>query len=209
MTFFSPIVFPPFCVLHWWNFFFLFVYVIIYSHTRITHCSVRCRAQYTSLFRDGIFDDSASVNAVLPFFSQWLTRYYAVYANSILAMYGFPSLLTLMPILTVAMDSLPRFNARKQLRERLEEPLELKLPTSVLFGQPESQNMLFMRSNPFSTSASAETKYSEYAFSARGTQYWSTITSERWFFTTLTTGRKEKDPHGMQSRNYTLWYYGW
>lgn len=78
---------------------------------------------------------------------------------------------TLMPILTVTTDSLPRFNARKQLRERLEEPLELKLPTNVLFGQPESQNMLFLRSNPFSTSASAETKYSEYAFSARGALY--------------------------------------
>jgi len=85
-----------------------------------------------------------------------------LYANSILAM----------------------FNARKQLRERLEEPLELKLPTNVLFGEPpESQNI---RSNPFSTSASGETKYSEYAFSARG--------------------RKDKDPHGqgMYSRNYTL-----
>ena len=82
---------------------------------------------------------------------------------------------TLMPILTVTTDSLPRFNARKQLRERLEEPLELKLPTNVLFGQPESQNMLFLRSNPFSTSASAETKYSEYAFSARGALYWLTL----------------------------------
>jgi len=84
-----------------------------------------------------------------------------LYANSILAM----------------------FNARKQLRERLEEPLELKLPSNILFGQLESQNM---RSNPFSTSASGETKYSENAFSTRG--------------------RKDKDPHGVhvQSRNYTL-----
>ena len=79
--------------------------------------------------------------------------------------------LTLMPILTIATDSLSRFNSRKQLREKLEEPLELKLPSHVLFGQPESQNMLLMRSNPFSTSASAETKYSEYAFSTRGAHY--------------------------------------
>jgi len=81
-----------------------------------------------------------------------------LYANSILAM----------------------FNARKQLREKLEEPLEL--PTNILFGQPESQNML-MRSNPFSASESGETKYSEYAFSSRG--------------------RKDKDKE-PQSRNYTL-----
>lgn len=73
-----------------------------------------------------------------------------------------------MPILTVATDSLPRFNARKQLREKLEEPLELKLPTNILFGDPESQNML---SNPFSTSASAETKYSEFAYPTRGACY--------------------------------------
>ena len=72
-------------------------------------------------------------------------------------------------------DSLSRFNARKQLREKLEEPLELKLPTNILFGEPESQNMLLTRSNPFSTSASAETKYSEYAFSTRGARYWLTI----------------------------------
>ena len=71
----------------------------------------------------------------------------------------------LMPILY----PLPRFNARKQLRERLEEPLEL--PTNMLFDQPESQNMLLMRSNPFSTSESGETKYSEYAFSSRGEYY--------------------------------------
>jgi hypothetical protein len=76
-----------------------------------------------------------------------------------------------MPMLTVATESLSRFNARKQLREKLEEPLELKLPTNVLFGQPESQNTLLMRSNPFPTSASAETKYSEYAFSTRGVHY--------------------------------------
>lgn len=65
--------------------------------------------------------------------------------------------------------SFPRFNARKQLREKLEEPLEL--PTNMLFDQPESQNMLLMRSNPFSTSESGETKYSEYAFSSRGAYY--------------------------------------
>ena len=75
-----------------------------------------------------------------------------------------------------------RFNARKQLREKLEEPLELKLPTNVLFGQPESQNMLLMRSNPFSTSASAETKYSEYAFSTRGAHYWITLSQWRIIF---------------------------
>ena len=67
--------------------------------------------------------------------------------------------------------SFPRFNARKQLRERLDEPLELKLPTNVLFGEPESRNTLLMRSNPFSPSASGETKYSEYAFSTRGAHF--------------------------------------
>jgi hypothetical protein len=79
---------------------------------------------------------------------------------------------------------LAMFNARKQLRERLEEPLELKLPSNMMFEHPESQNM---RSNPFSVSESADTKYSEYAFSPRA-------------------GRKDKDKdlHGIQSRNYTL-----
>lgn len=82
-----------------------------------------------------------------------------------------------------ANSMLAMFNARKQLREKLEEPLELKLPTNILFGEPaDSQNVHLVRSNPFSPSGSAETKYSEYAFSARG--------------------RKDKDPHGI--RNYTL-----
>lgn len=71
----------------------------------------------------------------------------------------------------MAYTPLFRFNARKQLREKLEEPLELKLPSNILFEQPESQNMLLMRSNPFSASESGETKYSEYAFSSRGAHY--------------------------------------
>ena len=96
MIFFSPIVFLPFCVLHWW--FFSFCSSMLLFHTLITHYSVRCPAQHTSLFRDGIFDDSTSVFTFLPFFSQVLIPYCAVYANSILAMYGFP--LTLMSILT-------------------------------------------------------------------------------------------------------------
>ncbi|KAF8814496.1 hypothetical protein BYT27DRAFT_7249992 [Phlegmacium glaucopus] len=86
-----------------------------------------------------------------------------LYANSILAM----------------------FNARRQLRERMEESLELKLPSNVLFGEPQSmsQNMLLMHSDPFS--ASAETKYSEYACSTRG--------------------RKGKDHHEvLPTRNYTV-----
>jgi len=85
-----------------------------------------------------------------------------LYANSILAM----------------------FNARKQLREKLEQPLELKLPSNILFGDSETQNMPLVLSDPFSTSASGETKYSENVFSTRG--------------------RKDKEPHGIYSRNYTL-----
>ena len=92
---------------------------------------------------------------------------------------GFQFPFILMPILTVATDSLPRFNARKQLREKLEEPLELKLPTNILFGDPESQNML---SNPFSTSASAETKYSEFAYPTRGACYWLKLSQKTMIF---------------------------
>jgi hypothetical protein len=68
-----------------------------------------------------------------------------LYANSILAM----------------------FNARRQLRDKLAEPLELELPSNILFKEPESitQNLL-MHSNPFS--ASADTKYSEGRFSTEG-----------------------------------------
>lgn len=163
MTFFSQISFSAILCIALVTFFP--IHRCYNFHILISHYSVRCPAQYTSLFRDGIFDDSTSVYIVLPFFSQWLTRYSTVYANSILAMYGFsPFPLTFMPIY-----SFPRFNARKQLREKLEEPLEL--PTNMLFDQPESQNMLLMRSNPFSTSESGETKYSEYAFSSRGAYY--------------------------------------
>ena len=82
-------------------------------------------------------------------------------------MYGFPSFHLHQCLYTYRhnVDSLLGFNARKQLQEKLEEPLELKIPMNILFGEPESQNMLLMHSNPFSTSASAEMKYSEYAFS--------------------------------------------
>jgi hypothetical protein len=91
-----------------------------------------------------------------------------VYANSILAMYGCPNYAYASTHRHTGF--LPRFNARRQLREKMEESVELKLPTNVLFGEPESmtQNLL-MDSNPFS--ASAETKYSEYAFSTRGAHY--------------------------------------
>ena len=70
---------------------------------------------------------------------------------------------------TYCNELLSRFNARRQLREKLEESVELKLPSNVLFGEPEQQNTFLVRSNPFSSSA--ETKYSECAYSTRGRHY--------------------------------------
>lgn len=77
-----------------------------------------------------------------------------LYANSLLAM----------------------FNARRQLRAKMEESIEPTIPPNVIFGQPES-----MSPKPL-FSGSAETKYSEYAFPTRG--------------------RKDKDPRA--TRNYTV-----
>jgi hypothetical protein len=75
-----------------------------------------------------------------------------LYANSVLAM----------------------FNARHQLRERLDESIELKLPSNVFFGEPEpmSQRISLISPNPFSPGQ--ETKYSEYDSSIRGRKEGST-----------------------------------
>ena len=148
-------------------------------HIFITHYLVRCPAQYTSLFRDGIFDDSTWVYSVPPLFFSVTDLLLCSLRKLNTCHVGFQFPFILMPILTVATDSLPRFNARKQLREKLEEPLELKLPTNILFGDPESQNML---SNPFSTSASAETKYSEFAYPTRGACYWLKLSQKTMIF---------------------------
>ncbi|KDR78224.1 hypothetical protein GALMADRAFT_138346 [Galerina marginata CBS 339.88] len=69
-----------------------------------------------------------------------------LYANSVLAM----------------------FNARHNLREKLNETMELKLPSGVFFVEPDqmSQNMSLIGSNPFSPGE--ETKYSECDCSIRG-----------------------------------------
>jgi len=136
--------------------------------TRRTETVVETLIQY--FVGTGLMTSFAAIMCISLFVIQPATLLYLgmefsmtrLYANSILAM----------------------FNARKQLREKLEESVELKLPTNILFGEPESmsQNILLMHSNPFS--ASAETKYSEYAYSTRG--------------------RKDKDLHGVHIRNYTL-----
>jgi hypothetical protein len=199
VTFFL-IVFLPLCVLPWWLF---HPSMLLFSYTYY-HFPVCYPAKYTSLSRDGIFNDAMSVYAVLPIFlSGWLVFVccHAVYANSILALYDFPR--CHLPWCIYLPGFLPRFNARRQLREKLHESLELKLPTNILFGEPESmtQNLL-KHSDPFC--ASAETKYSECACSTRGVHYWQVndnlITTD-----IFTAGHKDKDPsHGMQSRNYTV-----
>jgi len=134
--------------------------------TRRTESVVETLIQY--FVATGLMTSFAAIMCISLYVAQPATLLYfglefsmtRLYANSILAM----------------------FNARKQLRQRLEESVELKLPTNILFGEPEPQNILLMRSNPFSSSA--ETKYSECAYSTRG--------------------RKDKDTHGMHIRNYTL-----
>jgi len=75
-----------------------------------------------------------------------------LYANSLLAM----------------------FNARHQLRERLEETMELKLPTNVFFSEPDpiSQSASLMPHSPFSPGQ--ETKYSGREGSIRGRKEGST-----------------------------------
>ena len=70
-------------------------------------------------------------------------------------------MLGVLVLTPVVMNSLlPRFNARRQLRAKMEESEEVSLPTNVLFGEPQaaSQNMLLIHSNnPFSPS---ETQFS-------------------------------------------------
>jgi len=120
--------------------------------TRRTESVVETLIQY--FIGTGLLTSFSAIVCIILYVAQPSTLLYLgmefsvtrLYANSILAM----------------------FNARRQLREKLEEPLELKVPSSIVFKGPESiTQSLLTHSNPFF--ASAETKYSEGGFSTEGT----------------------------------------